>query len=61
MPTFRIEQREIWETFVVYEIDAEDEEQARKLTEPCTHSYAEHEVLTRDCRRLVNVEEVSIN
>ena len=61
MPTFRIEQREIWEAFVVYEIDADDEEHARTLTEPCTHPYSEHEVLTRDCRRLVNVEEVSIN
>ena len=42
-------------------IDVEDEEQARNLTEPCTHAYSEHEVLTRDCRRLVNVEEVRIN
>ena len=61
MPTFRIEQREKWETFVVYEVDADNKEQASELTENCTHAYTEHEVLTRDCRRLVNVEEVRIN
>jgi len=61
MPIFRIEQREKWETFVVYEVDADNEEQASELTENCTHGYTEHEVLTRDCRRLVNIEEVRIN
>jgi len=61
MPTFRIEQREKWETFVVYEVDADSEEQASELTENCTHGYAQYEVLTRDCRRLVNIEEVQIN
>jgi hypothetical protein len=61
MPTFRIEQREKWETFVIYEVDADSEEQASELTENCTHSYAQYEVLIRDCRRLVNIEEVQIN
>ena len=46
---------------MVYEVDAENEEQASELTENCTHTYTEHEVLMRDCRRLVNVEEVHIN
>ena len=61
MPNFLVEQRERWYTIVTYDIEAENEEQAKALTQTGTCQYAEHEVINRDCQKVIEVRETHVN
>lgn len=61
MPNFLIEQRETWDTIVIYDVEAENEEIARELTQTGTYKYSEHEIINRDCRRIIDIRKTHIN
>jgi hypothetical protein len=61
MPNFLIEQRERWYAIVTYDVEAENEEQARALTQTGTCPYTEHEVINRDCQKVIDVRETHVN
>jgi len=61
MPNFLIEQRERWDAIVTYDIEAETEDHARALTETGTCAYTEHEVINRDCQKVIDVRKSPIN
>lgn len=61
MPNFLIEQRETWEAIVIYAVEAENEEIAREMTQTGTYKYSEHEIINRDCRRIIDVRQTHIN
>jgi hypothetical protein len=61
MPNFLIEQRERWDAIVTYDIEADSEEQARALTQTGTYPYTEHDVINRDCQKVIDIREAHIN
>ncbi|MGH9905584.1 MAG: hypothetical protein ACRD8U_08390 [Pyrinomonadaceae bacterium] len=61
MPNFLVEQRERWDMIVIYDIEADSEDQAKELTQTGTCKYIEHEVLNRDCEKVINVRETRVH
>jgi hypothetical protein len=61
MATFQVEQRERWDTIVIYTIEADSPEQAQELTESGTCKYDEHEIINRDFQKLIDVRETRIH
>jgi hypothetical protein len=61
MPIFSIEQREQWQTLVTYSIEADTQDQAQELASTATQSYEEHEILNRECVRVVNIDEARLH
>jgi hypothetical protein len=61
MANFLIEQREKWDAIVTYDVEADSEEQARELTQSGTCKYSEHEVINRNCERVIHVTRAHIN
>lgn len=46
---------------VIYDIEADSEDQAKELTQTGTCKYTEHEVLNRDCEKVINVRETRVH
>ncbi|MGH9932344.1 MAG: hypothetical protein ACREA9_24340 [Pyrinomonadaceae bacterium] len=61
MPNFLVEQRERWDMIVIYDIEADSEDQAKELTQTGTCKYTEHEVINRDCEKVINVRETRVH
>jgi hypothetical protein len=61
MPNFLVEQRERWDMIVIYDIEADSEDQDKELTHTGTCKYTEHEVINRDCEKVINVRETRVH
>lgn len=46
---------------VIYDIEADNEDQAKELTQTGTCQYTEHEVINRDCEKVINVRETRVH
>lgn len=61
MPIYSVEQREQWQTLVTYSVEAESQQQAQELASTGTQPYEEHEILNRDCLKIVNIHQVQLH
>lgn len=61
MPIFSIEQREQWQTLVTYSVEADTQEEAQELTRTGTHKHDTHEILNRDCVKVLDIHEIQIH